>query len=221
MKTKLFTLFIAVLLLAEPISAQNDENAQEEPFRTILGNQSTAVGGYISFGMGNTIINDNNSFLGQFRMAARLGHGFSIGLAGSGFTDWMYGLNYDRPGISPNGYYIEGGYGGILIEPVLAPYFPVHISFPLLLGAGGVAFTEDWDDNNWNNFENDTERNVLESDAYFVAEPGVELEFNLARFVRMGAGVSYRFTSAIEVDGRKEHLLNGLNSSISIKLGIF
>lgn len=214
-------LLFAAILMAGPLSAQQMNNGEDEPFTTVFGNQSNAVGGYISLGLGNTIINDNNAFLGQFRLAARLGHSFSIGIAGAGFSDWMYGLNNDRPGVSPDGYNIEGGYGGLLLEPVFAPKFPVHISFPILIGAGGVAFTEDREAYDWEDWEYDTERFVLASDAYFVVEPGVELEFNLARFIRMGAGVSYRFTNAIDIDGKKEYLLNGLSCSVNLKLGVF
>jgi hypothetical protein len=221
MKTGIIMLLFAAILMAVQVDAQQLNNGEEEQFVTVFGNESNAVGGYISLGLGNTIINDNNAFFGQFRLAARLGHSFSIGIAGAGFSDWMYGLNYDRPGLSPDGYYIEGGYGGILLEPVFAPKLPVHLSFPILIGAGGVAFTEDREGYDWDDWEYDTERFVLASNAYFVVEPGVELEFNLSRFVRMGAGVSYRFTNAIDVAGRKEYLLNGLSCSVNIKLGVF
>lgn len=221
MKTGFLALIFTVALFTGSVSAQQEVTGQDEPFRTVFGDQSNAVGGYISLGLGNTLINDNNAFMGQFRLAARLGHSLSIGLAGAGFTDWMYGLNNDRPALSPDGYYIEGGYGGLLIEPVFAPHFPVHLSFPIILGAGGVAFTEDRDGYDWDDWEHDSNRYVLESDAYFVVEPGVELEFNLSRFIRMGAGVSYRFTTAIDMDGRSEHLLNGLSGSVNLKLGVF
>ena len=36
-------------------------------------------------------------------------------------------------------------------------------------------------------------------DAFFVIEPAVELEFNLARFFRLAATVSYRYTSDINL----------------------
>lgn len=221
MKTGIFSLLMAAMLIAGSVSAQQNYNENEELFKTVFGDQSNEVGGYISLGLGNTMINDNNAFLGQFRMAARLGHSFSIGIAGAGFSDWMYGLNEDRPGLSPQGYFVEGGYGGLLLEPVFAPKFPVHLSFPILIGAGGVAFTQDRENYDWEDWEYDSERFVLKSDAYFVIEPGVELEFNLARYLRMGAGVSYRFTSGVTMEGGKEYLLNGLSGSIHLKLGVF
>jgi len=227
MKTGILALVITAMLLAGPVSAQQNNDGNDETFQTVFGNEPGAVGGYISLGLGNTIIDDNNAFTGQFRLAARLGHSLSIGFAGTGFSDRLYGLNYDRPGLTTEGYSIEGGYGGILIEPVFAPRFPVHLSFPVLIGAGGIALTEDrnnddWDDwNDWDDWDYDSDNNVLESDAFLVIEPGVELEFNLARYLRMGAGVSYRFTNGITLDGRKDYLMNGLSGTVNLKFGIF
>lgn len=220
MNTKLF-LSAIILLLSLTVVAQQQNPDQDEQFATVFGNQQDALGGYVSLGFGNTIINDNNALFGQFRLAARLGHSFSIGIAGAGFSDWLYGLNHDRPDISPDGYFIEGGYGGLLLEPVFAPDFPVHLSFPVLIGAGGVAFSEETEEYDWEDFEYDSGHQILTSDAFFVIEPGVELEFNLSRYIRMGAGISYRFTNAIDIEGSREYLLNGLSGSLNLKLGIF
>ena len=227
MKTCFLPLILAVLISASTASAQQNQGLNDESFSTIFGDQTPAVGGYISLGMGNTIINDNNAMLGQFRMAVRLDHSLSIGIAGSAFSDCIYGLNYDRPDLNPDGYYMEGGYGGLLIEPVFAPRFPVHISFPMLIGAGGIAFTGDndnydwnsWD--NWDDWDNDSHRYVIKSKAFLVVEPGIELEINLARFLRLGAGVSYRFTNGIRVENQSEHLLNGLSGAVNLKFGVF
>ncbi|MFH1120169.1 MAG: hypothetical protein V1775_10105 [Bacteroidota bacterium] len=218
MKTGRLLLLIVSLLLAGSVSASI---VQGEPHKIVSGDQSVAIGGYLSLGIGNTIIDKNNALLVQFRMAARVGHSLSLGIAGSGFSDRLYGLNHDRPGISPDGYCIEGGYGGLLLEPVFAPDFPVHLSFPVLIGVGGMAFTEYGEDDNRVDGEYDSDRVVLERAAYLVVEPGVELEFNLFRYLRMGAGLSHRFTTGITVEGQKEHLLNGLSGSVSLKFGIF
>ncbi len=71
--------------------------------------------------------------------------------------------------------------------------------FPVLVGAGGVASIVDryyysWDDEYY--YE------TLDSEAYFVFEPGVEVEFNMVKFFRIGLGASYRITSDVKL--RKE-----------------
>jgi len=74
---------------------------------------------------------------------------------------------------------------------------------------------------NWNDWEYEDNHTVLESKAFLVVEPGVELEFILSRFVRMGAGISYRFTNSIKVAGNREYLLNGMSGAINLKFGLF
>ncbi|MCI0522234.1 MAG: hypothetical protein L0Y37_01125, partial [Bacteroidales bacterium] len=38
------------------------------------------------------------------------------------------------------------GYGGFIIEPIVAPMYPVHVSFPILIGGGGISYVEtDWE----------------------------------------------------------------------------
>ena len=55
-----------------------------------------------------------------------------------------------------------------IIEPILMPNYPVHLSFPILLGGGGISYvTENMDyDNNM----------IEDSEAFLIAEPGAEIE---------------------------------------------
>jgi len=112
---------------------------------------------------------------------------------------------------------LAGGYGGLLIEPVLAPFSPVHLAFPVIIGAGGVAYV------NYNWWEYSTYQNpvVTESDAFFVFEPGVELEFNVVRFMRIGIGASYRYTSKVHLFNVSNDVLNGFSGGFSLKFGKF
>lgn len=216
-KIKLF--IVAFFLMGAAGWAQTSPNGGNADFQTVFGRNSGALGGYVSLGLGNTVVNDNHALLGQMRLAVRLDHSLSLGIAGAGFTDWIYGVNEDRPDWSPDGYNIQGGYGGLFIEPVFAPRFPVHLAFPIVFGVGGVVFTEEND--NWDNWDDNANFYVLDRDVFFVIEPGVELEFNLSPFIRMGTGVNYRFTSMVEIDRRNEHLLNGASVFINVKAGIF
>jgi hypothetical protein len=117
-----------------------------------------------------------------------------IGFGGTGFINESH---YDAT-LNTN-IFLTGGYGGLYIEPILMPNYPVHIAFPILLGGGGVSYvTEDMDYNH----------NMIEdSKAFLIAEPGAELEMNLTRNFRLALGVSYRFTTPFDV---------GISSSASI-----
>jgi hypothetical protein len=62
----------------------------------------------------------------------------------------------------------------------------VHVSFPVLIGGGGVGVMNN-DNNAWDrNWKSEA------SDAFMVIEPGVEVELNITRFFRFCVGAHYR-----------------------------
>ncbi len=109
----------------------------------------------------------------------------------------------------------NGGYGGIYLEPILAPRLPVHISIPLLFGIGGITNVEDH--RNWDNWVFDNRRN----DVYLVFEPAIELEFNMTRHVRLACSAGNRFTSDIEMENTNPEILEGINIGLVLKFGRF
>ena len=70
------------------------------------------------------------------------------------------------------------------IEPILLPRSPVHFSFPVLLGAGGISFLSKDRDFNENFFE--------DFRAFLLIEPSAEIELNLTKYFRLAFGASYR-----------------------------
>jgi hypothetical protein len=114
--------------------------------------------------------------------------------------------------------YLTGGYGGLYIEPILLPRSPVHLSFPVLLGAGGISFIS--------RDEGFNENFIEDSKAFLLIEPSAELELNLTKFFRLAFGASYRFptqfdvglpdTYTIDVDA-----LKSMSYTITFKFGKF
>jgi len=159
------------------------------------------IAGYDAFGAGGT-----------FAMIAN--HGLAIGFSGKGFLTEPYDV---IPG-SHTSYSYTGGYGGFLIEPIVFPKFPVHVSFPILIGAGGIAKSIL---TNYNYPYDHTEVNVENAEAFLIAEPGMELEFNVARWLRLGVGASYRFTTTFETSSFDTNPMNGFTGGFSLKFGKF
>jgi hypothetical protein len=125
---------------------------------------------------------------------------------------WPDNLGYN------DGYYLVGGYGGFFVEPIIAPNFPVHVSFPIMIGGGGLAMNE----NTWHDY--DWEYDYYEPfdwDSYFVIEPGIEIELNVVKFFRIGFGVSYRYTSDLHMQYVPKDMMNGFNADVSFKFGKF
>jgi len=172
------------------------------------------VGFYIGFHSEYSQINGYDAFGAGGTIAMIANHGLAIGFSGKGFFSEPY---ESKPGNNTS-YSYTGGYGGILIEPILFPKFPVHVSFPILLGGGGIARSVLT--NYYYPYEY-TQVYVENAEAFLIAEPGVEVEFNIARWLRLGLGGSYRFTTSVEPSTYETNPLNGFTAGFSMKFGKF
>jgi hypothetical protein len=187
---KLFVLCITVLLFAS-VGAQEDEiyYPEVDEFKTIFGGQS--LGGYGSIGVGYTLVDDRAGISFDARGGVVMGHSFAIGIGGAGFINTEEFVQSITADVS-----LTGGYGGIFGELILMPKYPVHLSFPVLVGMGAVAATS-WSELNTGY---DYQSQVEEVSIFMIVEPSVELEFNFTKFFRMAGFFSYRFTSDIDMD---------------------
>jgi hypothetical protein len=207
-------ILVASLLATMTLSfSQVDETEQIKPRRsdeimTLLGS-SNAIGGYGGLSMLYSQIDNKDAFIFGARGGAIMGHSFAIGFGGSGFvTDLFFDddLNLDAN--------LAGGYGGIFFEPILLPKYPVHLSIPVLIGAGGIAYNSV--DKHW-----EESWYVEDSEAFFVVEPGAEIELNITRFFRFSMGAYYRYTSNIDLLNTSKNVLNGFSFGVNFKFGKF
>lgn len=168
------------------------QGSEAEQMRTIFSaSKSQSVGGYGAFEVGYTQINKQDAVSMGGRGMVILNHSLGLGLGGKAFISRpVYDTNLQHD------YEFVGGYGGFYIEPILAPHRPVHVSFPLLIGVGGLSYIKHWGDYEDNfDYRTDSEN----SNAFFVIEPGVELEMNLIKWMRFSIVGSYRYTSAADL----------------------
>ncbi len=216
---KKLTMLLAMVFAISTAMAQDYEN--NNGVRTVFSNHGNN-GGYGAFSLGYGRIDNSDAFIGGARGGFIFDHKLAIGVGGYGFVNNLDNNNYYLTPTN-NELYLAGGYGGILIEPIVGGQMPVHVSFPVILGVGGVALTsDDWD---WD-WEDRYDRADYDSDVFFVFEPGVELEFNLARFFRLAAAMTYRFTSEVELTANGStyvdpDALQGFNFSMVFKFGKF
>ncbi len=97
------------------------------------------------------------------------------------------------------------------------PKFPVHISIPVLIGAGGIAYATNYNPYDWD----ESHYFIEDATGYFVLEPGIELELNIVRFFRLAIGGYYRYTSNIRLYDTPENVLHGFSGGITMKFGKF
>jgi hypothetical protein len=193
--SRLFVLisFIGVV----PFLGNAQEKDEMPQYQTLFGT-NISYGGYGSLMFGYTKVGDYDAFASGFRGAWIVGHSIALGIEGSGFISEL------TTGILPDEEYsyITGGYGGLLIEPILFAMKPLHVSLPVVMGAGAVVFESN--NNTYPDYYSSYHNNYYHTDydQFFVLEPGIELEFNLTRFFRLALGGKYRFTSDIELTSR-------------------
>jgi hypothetical protein len=211
-KTGLLIIFILSITF---VKAQDQDSYQSDEVRTIFSkNQSN--GGYGAFTISYSNIGGYDALVTGGRGAFIFDHALAIGLGGYGFVN---NLDYDYHNSNTGrNLSLAGGYGGFLIEPIIAGKSPVHVSFPILIGGGGVSLVDMYAWEYWGQPQPGYE---YDYDAFFVIEPAVELEFNLARFFRMAAAVSYRHTSEIQLHQTDADALRGFNYGVTFKFGKF
>jgi hypothetical protein len=212
--------FLLVIMLSGIVMAsfaQNEENKDSDSsddIRTLMGHNNT-MGGYAGITLQYAQINDRDAYLFGIRGGALIGHLMTMGIGGYGFFNDMHydaTLGYDLR--------LAGGYGGFFFEPILMPKMPVHMAFPIMIGAGGIAVVSSNDNNWW-----DKNLKTQASDAFMVIQPGVELEMNVTKFFRFCVGGYYRYTTDINIENPDyavpSDVMRDLSVGVTFKFGRF
>ena len=212
---KAIALMIFSALSLPALKSQEADRAYHE-FKTLFGDRNVTHGGYGALTINYSRIDSKDALQVGARGAWVIGHSVALGMGGSAFVNdysWNPGL------LGGRNVNLTGGYGGLLIEPIIFPKFPVHISIPVLIGAGGIAYTS-----TYNPYPYDSQSfDLIVEDAsgYLLAEPGIELELNVVRFFRLALGGYYRFASDIQLYDTPPDVLNGWSFGICLKFGKF
>lgn len=110
----------------------------------------------------------------------------------------------------------RGHFGGLKMEYTLKPDALVHVSFPLVVGAGNISSKE-----NFNGFDRRgkyDDRFEFSRNGSFVVQPGVNVEANVFKYAKVFLGANYRLSankSGYNAD------LSGFSSSLGLKIGVF
>jgi hypothetical protein len=217
-KMKKIVILFAVILLVHPAAfAQDDEDGEfqyykDKEIRTLLGRNHEG-GAYGAFSTGYSVIDNQHAVIMGGRFEWITSHCLGVGFGATGFiNEFHYEPSLNRE------VFLAGGYGGLYIEPILLPRFPVHLSFPVLFGAGGVSYVSK---------ESDYNDNLVEdSEAFLLIEPAAEIELNLTRFFRFSVGASYRLPTAFNVGlsgtpKASAESIKGLSYMVTFKFGKF
>lgn len=208
MNNRKITLTILLLGIAIVGFAQEDDDYVE------FNDRNNVVHGvYLGLTMGYGEIDDQDTYRGGIKVAYVANQQFEVGFA----ANFLYSEQDIFNTMSGRQEDLIAAYGGLHLEPIFFSKSRVNLSFPLLLGAGAVGYVGD----NFNDEDFEEELNEDDFDAVFIAEPGVNVLFNVSRYLQLEAGVKYRFSSKIELVPTTVDRINGFSAGIGVKVGIF
>jgi len=168
---KKIAIFLLLMLSAGMILAQENDNME-----TIF-NKPEKIRGYLGPIINITTLDGENAYMQGFNAAAIINDHLIVG---------FYNLNLENNIFSNNDEYVgdilDFEHRGLLLGYIFMPKKAIHFSASLQTGRGYIdMYNESIDDKN-----------------VFILTPGIEAEFNITKFFRIGIGANYRF--AMEVD---------------------
>ena len=101
----------------------------------------------------------------------------------------------------------EMGYGGLEFEHIYKTQNLLHVTSQLMIGAGAAWLTGDGPGSS---------ANLL-----FVAEPGFNVDLNVATQLRVAVGLGYRFVAGSSLPGIDNGDLGGFVVTFTMKSGKF
>lgn len=217
---KRIALVLAMIVMGTTLFAQAKDRKNNDEINTLIEqNGKVTHGWFIGLQSGYTQLKGHDTWMGGIAAGWIINHNFTIGISGMGFADGR-NLYFDNIQDTLGGF-LEGGYGGLLIEYTLFPKSAVHVTFPVTIGGGNLTLTskdrvKEWDDNKW-----EWNHKVLAEDAFFVVEPGIRVELNVVKWLRLNAGLAYRYVPDLNMKEISPNLLNNLTATVGLKFGKF
>jgi hypothetical protein len=209
---KRLVLIIGLVAFVSFAYAQKDDATTE--MQTLFGNKEFTFGGFGGPRVAYSQFNSKDIWLVGGLGAAVVNHSFFFGGGGYGIVNSPYFANVDNN----SGGYLEGGYGGFLFGAIIRPYKMVHLSLPILIGGGSLMYSDIPFSNSQNH---NTNTHIIDQSQFFVIEPSIEVELNVIRFMRIAAGVSYRYASNLNLITTPNDSFNNFSGSVTLKFGRF
>lgn len=203
MKKNYLILVIAGLLVTTEILAQDEPDGQQ----TLFSNRITSSGGYGGPLFQYTFIKDQSAFMTGGFGGWFANKKFTIGGGGYRLASGINVAEADRLEPGANMQY-KFSYGGLYLAYALNSDKTFHPEFSLMAGTG------------WVSQENQDGKSFGKSTIAVLA-PGVQLDINVFRFMRVGIGANYRFSFGSDTPGMSDQDLNGPSGFLAFKFGFF
>ena len=217
---KNITIILSILLITLVANAQENSTGINDKTTTLFGHaKEVKLGWFVGSDNTYTKFCKRDVYMSGLNAGLIINHNFTVGFSGSGWSNRK--TMYFNNGADSTGAYLEGGFGRLILEYTMNPQSLIHVTFPLMIGAGGARYFTVNDNNNWESNDWNTHENTIETDVFFSVEPGIRAELNVFKFMRLNAGVSYRYVNGLELRNTSKDMLNNFTANVGLKFGKF
>src|SRR6478736_3099378 len=201
-----------LIVLAGLLFIGNAASAQSE-IQTLFG-KGKSVGGYGALSNKFTAIGGTYANMVEAYGGVYLNKRLMIGGAAAATTNYIAVPSEYSIDPSKRMSY-EYGQLGMMTEYVFGSDKAIHVAFSFFAGAG---FTLQYERPEWNHETSyDYPNYTGAEDTFFVAEPGVQLEVNVFKWMRFSPGVSYRATYGSHAVGLSDTDLSKISYNATLK----
>ena len=118
---------------------------------------------------------------------------------------------------------LDAHFMGGRLEYTPRPDAAVHFTFPLVVGMGSASADSLRTEGSHNHDNSTFDGHGRDGNEYVVVQPGIQLEANLIRYVKLFGGVNYRlaFASSTSTTTLPKNTLQGVSINVGLKMGLF
>ncbi len=211
--SKFSTILVALFLTINATFAQEKEGP--------IVSENRAHSFYVGIAHHYGNINGKSAFMHRIQGVYVAHKNLEVGVAAVGFYSKQDNAYQNSLRDKVN---ISGGYAGLQIAPIVNLDNNLRLSFPVLLGAGGIVAWDTKDrDYDYYDYEYDYYNdNDSEADFFFIGEAGLDVVYSFSKRFQVELGARYRLSTDYDLSPyQKDENIDGFSVGLGFKIGLF
>jgi len=195
---------------------QFTDSPKSNEIKSLINKEKEMTGfGNIDFRVGNVV--DQQALIMGAYGGVLLNKNVMLGVAGYGILTESEFEGFNPETNETRDLNLYGGYAGMLLGFKVASKEIIHLSVPMVIGAGHLDVSDD----HYFDLANGDNDYTLESSPFFVFEPSALIELNISHHFRLGFGAGYRLVRGSALENLSDEDLSGYSGVISFQIGKF
>ncbi|MEP2024414.1 MAG: hypothetical protein ABJH98_18150 [Reichenbachiella sp.] len=215
-KLKYIVIILSWSMVSLAHAQQYVDKSKNDEIKSLIGKEKDITGfGNLDFCVGD-VVDQQALIIGAYG-GILINKNVMLGVGGYGLATESQFEGFDPENEEIRELNLYGGYAGMLIGFKVFSKEIIHLSVPMIVGAGQL----DVSDHNYFELPSGDNDFTLESTSFFVFEPSALLELNISHHFRLGFGVGYRLIRGSTLENLNDEDLSGYSGVVSIQVGKF